>query len=184
MKINIRSKIMSKKNQRIISPNAKRDPGTMTSLLWYLPKSRLAYTAVVAYCRSRYLLRNVASPAITDEKQHWARTRIRKRGLSKRSTNFLGKPDQTQMQITSDTDFYSGTIYLFFVTKIHKAIKLTDLCSWNVTNSLFRKPSKESSSSEPDSLRVTWKVSSSIQPSTIICTIPSDESMARTSGGM
>lgn len=156
----------------------------MTSLLWYLPKSRLAYAAVVAYCRSRYLLRNVASPAITDEKQHWARTRIRKRGLSKRSTNFLGKPDQnTDADNFRHSDFYSGTSYLFFVTKIHKAIKITDLCSWNVTHSLFRKPSKESSSSEPDSLRVTWKVSSSIQPSTIICTIPSNESMARTSGG-
>lgn len=115
MKINIRSKIMSKKNQRIISPNAKRDPETMTSLLWYLPKSRLAYTAVVAYCRSRYLLRNVASPAITDEKQHWARTRIRKRGLSKRSTNFLGKPDQTQMQITSDTLIFTLVPFTCFL---------------------------------------------------------------------
>ncbi|TNN74172.1 hypothetical protein EYF80_015617 [Liparis tanakae] len=42
--------------------------------------------ADVLYCRSRNLLRNVARPAITEEKQHWARTSIRKRGLNRRQS--------------------------------------------------------------------------------------------------
>lgn len=111
-------------------------------MLRCLPTSRLPYAAEAAYCRSRYLLRNVERPARTDEKQHWARIRIRKRGLSKRSTNFLGKPDQKQ--ITSD--YYTGTTDPFLDTKPSKAMSRL-----NITHSLFRKPSRESSSSESDS---------------------------------
>lgn len=65
-------------------------------VLRHLPTSRLLYAAEALYWRSRNLLRKVERPAITEEKQHWARTSIRKRGLNRRWTNILGNTDQTQ----------------------------------------------------------------------------------------
>lgn len=53
-------------------------------------------------------MRNVARPAITEEKQHWAMTSIRKRGLNRRWTNILGNTDQTQ----SHTDTLIITLIL------------------------------------------------------------------------
>lgn len=55
-----------------------------------------------AYCRSRNLLRKVDRPAMTEEKQHCARTSSRKNGFSSRLTSILGNTDSMTGRHTSE----------------------------------------------------------------------------------
>ena len=88
--------------------------------------SRLLSAAEALYWCSRNLLRKVAMPAMTAEKQHWERTSIRKNGLSSRRTSRLGNTGDThtEMVIYSHTFQYIYThrhiiIYTHVYTHTH-----------------------------------------------------------------
>lgn len=67
---------------------------------------------------------NVARAAITEEKQHWARISIRKRGLNRRLINILGNTDHTQSHIETLISTVMPDMTYLFVTAHAKKMQL------------------------------------------------------------
>ena len=82
------------------------------------PMSRLLSAAEALYWCSRNLLRKVAMPAMTAEKQHWERTSIRKNGLSSRRTSRLGNTGDTHTRKWSYTHTHFN-IYIHTGTSLY-----------------------------------------------------------------